>query len=177
MTPKFDWRDAVVMSALIAVILVGLFYPFDVSGQPIEIHSGIDTYQRELPQTIQNGQELSAGLAGTLNAVIQAWEAENADAVNKVKAIMDGNQIALKSSRQAQGALSGLPGGLLAKTLAVGVYGAGSPLRAIGGPYAAGGASVTWNVWNLFELNGRAGVAWSPQIHPEVSLAAEWWLF
>ena len=33
MTPKFDWRDALAMSALITVILVGLFYPFDVSGQ------------------------------------------------------------------------------------------------------------------------------------------------
>lgn len=177
MTPKLDKRDTLSTVALIAVVLLALFYPFDVSAQPIEIHSGVDTYQRDLPQTVQDGQDLSAGLAGTLNAVIQAWEAENADAVNKVKAIMDGNQVALKNTKQAQNTLSGLPGGLLAKTLAVGIYSAGNPLGGLGGYYAGGGASVTWNSFNLFTLTGRAGGAWSPQFHPEVSLAAEWWLF
>lgn len=177
MTSKFTWRDAVAMSALIAMIIVGLFYPFNASGQAIEIHSGTDTYQRELPQTVQDGQELAAGLAGTLDAVIQAWEAQDADAAAKVKAIMDGNQAALKSTKQAQGALSGVPGGLLAKTLALGIYGTTNPLGTLGGPYGGGGASVTWNAFNLFTLTGRAGGAWSPQFHPEVSLDVSWWLF
>ena len=174
---KLDWRDWAVFAVVVCVIALALFYPWSVSAQGIKIHTSVDTYQRDIPQTVEDGQRLSSGLADILNAVIAQYEADNADAAAKVKAIMDGNQAALKASKKAQSALGGVPGGVLAKTLALGIYAARNPLGTIGGAYAGGGASVTWDAFNLFLVTGRAGAAWSPQVHPEVSLAAEWWLF
>lgn len=174
---KLDWRDYSVFAVIAIVILFAVFYPWGVSAQAIEIRTGIDTYQRELPQTVEEGQELSAGLADTLNTIITAWESDNADAAVKVQAIMEGNRTILKSAKQADSALRALPGGLLAKTLALGVYASGNPLGRFGDPDLAFGPSVTWNVWNLGLLTGRAGVLWAPSPRLDASLALEWWIF
>jgi hypothetical protein len=169
--------------------LMGLCIVTGANSQTLEIHTGIDTYQKALPmppksntvedwkKALEDANGTSAGLAEVLNSVIAAWEADHADAAAKVEAIIEGNRAVVDSTKRAKAALDAIPGGALAKTLAVGVYSAGNPLGTIGGYYGGGGAAVTWNMMNLFTLNGRAGLAWSPQFHPEISLAAEWWMF
>lgn len=157
--------------------LMGLCIVAGVNSQALQIKTGIDTYERPLPTTIEEGQKLSAGLVDTMNALIAAWEADHADAAAKVEAIIEGNRSVISSAKQAQAALGAISGGPLAKTLALGIYSAGNPLGGLGGYYGAGGASASWNAFNLFTVTGRLGAAWTPQIHPEISLAAEWWVF
>lgn len=155
-------------SLCVAIILLGL--AFALRAQDLEIRTGVGTYQRALPQTVEEGQTVSSGLADTLNSVIAAWEEENAQASVQVEAIIHGNQAALKSEKQAQASLQGLPGGLLAKTLALGVYASKEPSLAFG-------PSLTWNLWNLALATGHAGVVLNSQPSIEASLALEWWLF
>jgi hypothetical protein len=157
--------------------LMGLCIVAGGNSQALQIKTGIDTYERPLPTTVEDGRKLSAGLVDTMNALIAAWEADHADAAAKVEAIIEGNRSVISSEKQASAALGAIPGGALAKTLALGIYSAGNPLGTLGGYYGGGGASAMWNVFNMFTLTGRVGAAWSPQFHPEASLAAEWWMF
>ena len=164
---KVDWA---VIGAICVLVFLILFVPMGASGQSLEIKSGVDIYQRDLPQTVEDGQQLAIGLTATMNAVIAAWEAQNVDASAQVKAILDGNQTVMADAKRVSGALHALPGGLLTKSLALGVYGSAEP-------WGPAGASATWNLWNLGLITVRAGVMGGPDLKPDGSIALEWWLF